>query len=68
MDWQTSKTAYYIGWLTFLILYNNFIPISMYVTVEIVVFAQLAFINSDRSIYSAKEDMPAKVSVSARDV
>jgi hypothetical protein len=34
----------------------------MYVTVEIVVFIQLYFINNDRSIYSAKEDMPAKVS------
>jgi hypothetical protein len=33
----------------------------MYVTVEIVVFIQLYFINNDRSIYSAKEDMPAKV-------
>jgi hypothetical protein len=43
------------------VLYNNFIPISMYVTVEIVVFIQLYFINNDRSIYSAKEDMPAKV-------
>ena len=62
MEWQTGKTAYYIGWLTFLILYNNFIPISMYVTVEIVVFTLLGFVNSDRTMYSATEDMPAKVS------
>lgn len=60
MDWQTTKTNYVQAWLTFLILYNNFIPISMYVTVEMVVFTQLAFINNDIDIYSAKEDMPAK--------
>jgi magnesium-transporting ATPase (P-type) len=47
--------------VTHQVLYNNFVPISMYVTVEIVVFIQVFLLNNDRSIYSAKEDMPAKV-------
>eukprot|EP00611_Tribonema_gayanum_P027179 TRINITY_DN6635_c0_g2_i1.p1 TRINITY_DN6635_c0_g2~~TRINITY_DN6635_c0_g2_i1.p1 ORF type:complete len:1273 (-),score=466.48 TRINITY_DN6635_c0_g2_i1:176-3994(-) len=60
MDFQTSKTPYYQGWLTFLVLYNNFIPISMYVTVEMVVFALLYFVNMDLKMYREEEDMPAK--------
>jgi hypothetical protein len=43
------------------VLYNNFIPISMYVTVEMVVFTLLNFVNNDASLYLQEIDMPAKV-------
>ncbi|CAM9707233.1 unnamed protein product [Chrysoparadoxa australica] len=60
MEWQEASTPYYKAWLTFLVLYNNFIPISCYVTVEMIVYTMLFFINSDRAIYSRELDMPAK--------
>lgn len=39
------------AWFTFLILYNNFIPISLYVTVEMVNYIQAFFIEADRNMY-----------------
>jgi phospholipid-transporting ATPase len=38
--------------LTFIILYNNLIPISLYITLEIVKYIQaLVFINNDLDMY-----------------
>ncbi|EKM80737.1 hypothetical protein AGABI1DRAFT_119321 [Agaricus bisporus var. burnettii JB137-S8] len=45
--------------LTFVILYNNLIPISLIVTMEIVKFQQAQLINSDLDMYYAKTDTPA---------
>ncbi|ORX88782.1 phospholipid-translocating P-type ATPase [Basidiobolus meristosporus CBS 931.73] len=45
--------------LTFLILFNNLIPISLTVTMEVVKYQQAALINSDLDIYYAKTDTPA---------
>ncbi|XP_021953881.1 probable phospholipid-transporting ATPase IA isoform X2 [Folsomia candida] len=45
--------------LTFLILYNNLIPISLTVTLEVVRFIQAMFINMDRDMYCAETDTPA---------
>ncbi|KAF9453983.1 phospholipid-translocating P-type ATPase [Macrolepiota fuliginosa MF-IS2] len=45
--------------LTFIILYNNLIPISLIVTMEVVKFQQAQFINSDLDMYYAKTDTPA---------
>ncbi|KAH6914262.1 calcium transporting ATPase [Coprinopsis sp. MPI-PUGE-AT-0042] len=45
--------------LTFIILYNNLIPISLIVTMEIVKFQQAQFINWDLDMYYAKTDTPA---------
>ncbi|CAM9311138.1 unnamed protein product, partial [Heterosigma akashiwo] len=60
MDWQEGSLNFGKGFLTFIVLYNNFIPISMYVTVEIVVFVLLYYVNSDLSMYHAETDTPAK--------
>jgi magnesium-transporting ATPase (P-type) len=38
-------------WLTFFILYNNFIPISLYVTIEMVNFAQALLVDKDAAMY-----------------
>ncbi|KIJ65780.1 hypothetical protein HYDPIDRAFT_109790 [Hydnomerulius pinastri MD-312] len=45
--------------LTFIILYNNLIPISLIVTMEVVKFQQAALINSDLDMYFAPTDTPA---------
>ncbi|KAI9568657.1 phospholipid-translocating P-type ATPase [Boletus coccyginus] len=45
--------------LTFIILYNNLVPISLIVTVEVVKFQQAALINSDLDLYYARTDTPA---------
>ncbi|KAF8328241.1 uncharacterized protein EI90DRAFT_3126404 [Cantharellus anzutake] len=45
--------------LTFIILYNNLIPISLIVTMEVVKFQQAQFINSDLDMYYAPTDTPA---------
>ena len=48
---STGDVGYFF---TFFILYNNFIPISLYITVELVNFSQAFFIDSDLSMYFAK--------------
>ncbi|KAF9167790.1 hypothetical protein DFQ26_003185 [Actinomortierella ambigua] len=45
--------------LTFLILYNNLIPISLMVTMEVVKFWQAQLINADLDMYYEKTDTPA---------
>lgn len=45
--------------LTFIILYNNLIPISLIMTMEVVKFQQAQFINSDLDMYYAPTDTPA---------
>ena len=54
-----SPTHLDIDILTFIILYNNLIPISLMVTIEVVKFQQAQFINSDLDMYYAKTDTPA---------
>jgi len=44
---------------TFFILYSNFLPISMYVTVEICNYLQAFFIDSDIEMYDEVSDTPA---------
>ncbi|CAD7012535.1 unnamed protein product [Ceratitis capitata] len=53
-----SKNAGY-NLLTFFILYNNLIPISLQVTLELVRFLQAIFINFDIHMYYAETDTPA---------
>jgi magnesium-transporting ATPase (P-type) len=38
-------------WIAFFILYNNFIPISLYVTIEMVNFAQALLVDKDAAMY-----------------
>ncbi|KAE9383979.1 hypothetical protein BT96DRAFT_1008571 [Gymnopus androsaceus JB14] len=45
--------------LTFIILYNNSIPISLIVTMEVVKYQQAQLINSDLDMYYARTDTPA---------
>jgi magnesium-transporting ATPase (P-type) len=45
--------------VTFFILYNNFIPISLYVTVEVCNYFQAFFIDNDVQLYDAVSNTPA---------
>ena len=45
--------------LTFIILFNNLIPISLQVTLEVVRFVQATFINMDIEMYHPESDTPA---------
>ncbi|KAG5458453.1 MAG: hypothetical protein BJ554DRAFT_1314, partial [Olpidium bornovanus] len=57
---QSSLTVQFIkNVLTFLILFNNLIPISLIVAMEVVKYQQAALINSDLDMYYEKTDTPA---------
>ncbi|XP_026462276.1 phospholipid-transporting ATPase IA-like isoform X1 [Ctenocephalides felis] len=63
-DWYiglTNITTVNLGYnlLTFIILYNNLIPISLQVTLEVVRFMQAIFINMDVLMYHSESDTPA---------
>ncbi|KAL7751308.1 aminophospholipid translocase [Sorochytrium milnesiophthora] len=47
------------GFLTFIILFNNLIPISLIVTMEVVKLVQAFLINNDLDIYYEEYDTPA---------
>lgn len=57
----TDEMAKNFGYnlLTFIILYNNLIPISLQVTLEVVRFVQAIFINMDVDMYHEESDTPA---------
>ncbi|XP_078475034.1 phospholipid-transporting ATPase IA-like isoform X3 [Lampetra planeri] len=57
MDVKAVNFGY--NFLTFIILYNNLIPISLLVTLEVVKFTQALFINWDAEMYHAESDTPA---------
>ncbi|CAG8556284.1 20135_t:CDS:2 [Cetraspora pellucida] len=45
---------------SFLIIFNTMIPISLYVTMEVVKLAQIYFINNDIRMYNEETDTPAE--------
>lgn len=48
-------------WIVFFLLYNNFIPISLYVTIELVNVGQASLIASDLLMYQEDLDVPCAV-------
>lgn len=46
-------------WFTFFILYNNFIPISLYVTIEVINYCQAYYIDNDLRMYDEDSGTPA---------
>uniref|UniRef100_UPI00358FB1BC probable phospholipid-transporting ATPase IA isoform X2 n=1 Tax=Myxine glutinosa TaxID=7769 RepID=UPI00358FB1BC len=62
-DWylgyeENSSASFGYNFLTFIILYNNLIPISLLVTLEVVKFIQALFINWDVDMYHDETNMP----------
>uniref|UniRef100_A0A7S3NH53 Phospholipid-transporting ATPase n=1 Tax=Aureoumbra lagunensis TaxID=44058 RepID=A0A7S3NH53_9STRA len=57
----TSGETYSNGslWFTFFILYNNFIPISLYVTIEVINYCQAFYIDNDLRMYDTISETPA---------
>lgn len=53
------SSSFAFTFLTFVILYNNLIPISLQITLEIVRFIQAQFINWDLEMYCKENDTPA---------
>uniref|UniRef100_A0A8D0C8B1 Phospholipid-transporting ATPase n=1 Tax=Salvator merianae TaxID=96440 RepID=A0A8D0C8B1_SALMN len=56
---ETLSVNFGYNLLTFIILYNNLIPISLLVTLEVVKFTQALFINWDIDMYYNETDTPA---------
>lgn len=56
---HSKTTAFIEDILTFIILYNNLIPISLIVTMEVVKYQQAALINSDLDMYYSVTDTAA---------
>ena len=57
VDGETSN--FFFNFLTFVILYNNLIPISLLVTLEFVKFIQAKFIHWDVEMYHEGTDTAA---------
>ncbi|KAH7830451.1 putative phospholipid-transporting ATPase VD [Monocercomonoides exilis] len=53
-----------ISFLTHIILFNTLIPISLYVTLEVVKLGQVIFINNDQQMYDEKSDTRANARTS----
>ncbi|TDH70812.1 uncharacterized protein CCR75_001859 [Bremia lactucae] len=59
--WYIKEDANGYIFLSYLILFNNLIPLSMYVTMEGVRFVHARYIENDLEMYDAKTDTPAQV-------
>lgn len=56
---KNKPTQFVEDFLTCIILYNNLIPISLIVSMDVVKFQLAQFINTDLDMYYAKTDTPA---------
>ena len=69
IDGGSSRISVLPLWLEmlfiFFLLFNNFIPISLYVTIEMVNFGQSQLINADEKMYDEKLDLCCNVKSSA---
>ena len=54
-----AATQFFLDILTYWVLYSNLVPISLFVTVELVKYYQAILINNDLDIYYAETDTPA---------
>lgn len=61
---NTSKEEavkhFFLSILTFVVLYNNLIPISLIVAIELAKFLQASFINKDIELYDEETNTPAQ--------
>ncbi|KAJ3203329.1 hypothetical protein HDU82_006675 [Entophlyctis luteolus] len=60
-----GDSGYSLVFFTFLILFNAFIPISLYVTMEVVKIVQVYFMVNDLAMYDEERDIPAQANTSA---
>ena len=62
---RNAAEQFFRDLLTYWVLYSNLVPISLFVTVEIVKYAQAILISSDLDIYYDKTDTPANCRTSS---
>ncbi|EMC98814.1 hypothetical protein BAUCODRAFT_137052 [Baudoinia panamericana UAMH 10762] len=67
LDYGKSNVAglFFADFFTYWILYSNLVPISLFVTVEIIKYYQAFLISSDLDIYYAETDTPANCRTSS---
>lgn len=58
-DWQTSTPNYLQNIFMFVTMLSNFVPLSLYVTVELVTIMMMLYIGWDLNMYHAETDTPA---------
>ncbi|XP_031404839.1 putative phospholipid-transporting ATPase 9 isoform X2 [Punica granatum] len=63
-DPERAGIAAVLHFLTAVMLYSYFIPISLYVSIEIVKVLQSVFINQDQDMYHEETDQPARARTS----
>ncbi|KTW29213.1 hypothetical protein T552_01169 [Pneumocystis carinii B80] len=56
---NNSIKTFFSNILTFCVLYSNLVPISLFVTIELVKYAQAQLINNDMDMYYEPENVPA---------
>ncbi|KAF7562215.1 hypothetical protein G7046_g1929 [Stylonectria norvegica] len=61
-SWYLHKAAvpFYQIIIAFIIMFNNVIPLALYISLEIVKIGQLLMLNSDVGMYDAETDTPAR--------
>eukprot|EP01135_Chromosphaera_perkinsii_P011693 Nk52_evm16s2474 gene=Nk52_evmTU16s2474 len=62
---QTATLEGFINFFNFILILQSFVPISLYVSVEMVKVAQAYFISQDIDMYDGESDTPAKARTSA---
>ena len=60
----SNERGFFPYFLSFIVLFNNFLPISLYITVEMVLYGQAYFMENDIEMYDAVSDTLAKVRTS----
>ncbi|KAI8840520.1 hypothetical protein BC829DRAFT_420794 [Chytridium lagenaria] len=60
-----SAADYIRNFFSYIVLYNAFIPISLYVTLEVVKLMQVVWMNNDLAMYDAERDIPAEAHTSS---
>jgi len=59
-EWKTGTQNYIQDILLFFTLLNNFVPLSLYITMEVVTVFMMWFLNNDLDMYHKKTDTPAR--------
>ncbi|KAF4454999.1 hypothetical protein F53441_2560 [Fusarium austroafricanum] len=57
---EQAKVPFYQIIIAFIIMFNNIVPLSLYISLEIVKIGQLLMLNSDLEMYDEETDTPAR--------
>ncbi|KAM5355922.1 hypothetical protein ACJ41O_002568 [Fusarium nematophilum] len=57
---EQARVPFYQIIIAFIIMFNNVIPLSLYISLEIVKIGQLLMLNSDLDMYDEESDTPAR--------